>query len=319
MPPLYAYRFRVRHDELDSFGHLNNAVCVKYMQEAAIQASTDAGYALPWYEERGVAWVVRRLEIRYYLQVFYGDELMVTTWISECGRSTCIREYDVSRTVDRARVARGRGLWVYIDSKSGRPIRLPQEVKIALSPGGEKEELGIRGYKSRTVADCYRYRYRRQVQSYELDPLGRAHHTIFFNWIEQAYYNAIRVAGHPLEELRTGDWMVFQGGHEIEYFSPARDNDEIEIVSWICEVGKVRGAWIHEIYEAQKQTLLARDYSLGIFVNAKGKPVAAPASLLEDVLRGPVSRSSRFKACSEHCEESRILRIRSGRALNLDH
>ena len=175
----FSYRFRVRHDELDSFGHLNNAVCVKYMQEAAIQASCDAGYPLQWYEDRGVAWVVRRLEIRYYLQVRYGDELEVITWISECGRSTCIREYDVRRTADRERVARGRALWVYIDSKSGRPIRLPQEVKIALSPGGEKEDLGIRGYRSRTVEDCYRYSYRRQVQSYELDPLGRAHHTVF--------------------------------------------------------------------------------------------------------------------------------------------
>src|SRR5262249_54231228 len=126
-----AYRFRVRHDEVDSFAHLNNAVCVKYMQEAAIQASTDAGYSLQWYEERAVAWVVRRLEIRYYLQVRYGDELEVRTWISECRRSTCTREYDVTRTIDGARVARGRGLWVYIDSKSGRPIRLPQEIKNA--------------------------------------------------------------------------------------------------------------------------------------------------------------------------------------------
>ncbi|HEY7322176.1 MAG TPA: acyl-CoA thioesterase [Candidatus Binatia bacterium] len=287
MPPVFACRFRVRHDELDSFAHLNNAVCVKYMQEAAIQASTDAGYSLLWYEARGAAWVIRRLEVRYYLQACYGDDLKVTTWISECGRSTCVREYEVSRSVDGARVARGQGLWVYIDSDSGRPIRLPQEVKIAFSPGGKKEELGIRGYKSRTVADCYRYRCRRQVQSYELDPLGRAHHTVFFNWIEQAYYNAIRSAGHPLEELRAQDRMVFQGGHEIEYFGAARDNDEIEIVSWICEVGKVRGAWIHEIYEARTNTLLARDYSLGIFVNASGKPVAAPTSLLDDILRGP--------------------------------
>jgi hypothetical protein len=34
---------------------------------------------------------------------------------------------------------------------------------------------------------------------------------------------------------------------------------------------------------------LARDYSLGIFVNANGKPTAAPQSLLDDVLRGPAS------------------------------
>jgi acyl-CoA thioester hydrolase len=287
MPHAFSYRFRVRHDELDSFGHLNNAVCVKYMQEAAIQASTDGGYSLAWYEQRGVAWVIRRLEIRYHLQVRYGEELVITTWISECARSTCSREYDVTRTIDGARVARARALWVYIDSKSGRPVRLPEEIKIALSPTGDKEDLGIRGYKSRTVEDCYRYCHQRQVQSYELDPLGRAHHTVFFNWIEQAYYSAIRLAGHPLEELRASDRMVFQGGHDIEYFVPARDNDEIQIVSWICEVGKVRGAWIHEIYNAGEKTLLARDYSLGVFVNSQGKPTAAPQSQIEDVLRGP--------------------------------
>jgi acyl-CoA thioester hydrolase len=286
----FAYCFRIRHDELDSFGHLNNAVCVKYMQEAAIQASTDAGYSLQWYEKRGVAWVIRRLEVRYYLQGRYGEELQVTTWISDCSRSACSREYEITRRIDGARAARGRALWVYVNSLSGSPRRLPEEIKMALSPSGEKADLGIRGYKSRAVDDAYRYRSQRQVQSYELDPLGRVHHTVFFNWIEQAYYDAIRLAGHPLEQLRAGDWMVFQGGHDIEYFKPARDNDAIEIVSWICEVGKVRGAWIHEIYETRSQTLLARDYSLGIFVNSNGKLTAAPPSLIADVLRGPSSR-----------------------------
>ena len=287
MTGVFSSRFRVRQDELDSFGHINNAVCVKYIQEAAIQAMTDAGYSLSWYEERGVAWVIRRLEIRYYLQVRYGEELDVTTWISACTRSTSTREYNITRTSDGARVARGRALWVYIDSKSGRPLRLPEEIKVALSPTWGTEELGIRGYKSRIVTDSYHYHSRRWVQTYELDPLARVHHTVFFNWIEQAYYNAIRVAGHPLEQLRGADWMVFQGGHEIEYFRPARDNDEIEIVSWVCEMGKVRGAWIHEIYEAGTSTLLARDYSLGIFVNHNGKPTAAPPSLIADILRGP--------------------------------
>jgi YbgC/YbaW family acyl-CoA thioester hydrolase len=287
MAASFAYRFRVRYDELDSFGHLNNAVCVKFMQEAAIQASADAGYPLTWYGERGVAWVIRRLQIRYYLQVRYGDELEVTTWISRCGRSTCDREYRITRVGDGARVARGRAYWVYIDWKNGRPLRLPPEIQMALASAGEQENLGIRGYKARTVENGYRYHSRRAVHSYELDPLGRVHHTVFLNWIEQAYYHAIRLSGHPLEELRGGNWMVFQGGHDIEFFSAARDHDEIEIVSWICEVGRVRGAWTHEIYEVRKQTLLARDYSLGVFVNANGQPAPAPQSLIDDVLAGP--------------------------------
>jgi acyl-CoA thioester hydrolase len=285
----FAYRFRARHDELDSFGHLNNAVCVKYMQEAAIQASSDAGYSLQWYDEHAVSWLIRRLEIRYYLQVRYGDDVQVRTWLSECGQCTTVREYDVTRVTDGARVAGGRALWVYIDAQTQRPLRLPAEIKIALAPSGDKEDLGIRAYRSRTTENAHRYRFRRRVQSYELDPKGRVHHTVFLNWTEQAYSNAIRIAGHPLEQLRAGDWVVFQGGHDIEYFGAARDNDEIEIVSWICEVGKVRGAWTHEIYQAETMMLLARDYSLGVFVNRQGKPTAGPPSVIDDILRGPGS------------------------------
>ncbi|HEV8344706.1 MAG TPA: acyl-CoA thioesterase [Candidatus Binatia bacterium] len=283
----FACRFRVRHDELDSFGHLNNAVCVKYMQEAAIQASADAGYPLHWYEEHRVGWVIRRLEIRYHRQVLYGDELEVTTWISECGRIDCLREYDVTRARDGAHTARGRVRWIHVDSKAGRPLRLPEEFKIAFSPTGQAEDLGIRAYKSRKIDGCYRYRSTRRVQAYELDPLGRVHHAVYLNWIEQAYYDAIRSAGRPLEQLRSGDWMVFQGGHDIEYFSPTRDNDEIEIISWVCEIGKVRGAWIHEVYDARNKKLLARDYSLGVFVNSQGKPTSAPQDIIEGILQGP--------------------------------
>ncbi|MBI4527217.1 MAG: acyl-CoA thioesterase [Deltaproteobacteria bacterium] len=287
MARTFSSRFRVRYDELDSFGHLNNAVCARYMQEAAIQASAEAGHSLRWHDERNRAWVIRRLQIRYHLQVLYGEELQVTTWISECEESSCSREYEVIRARDGARVARGRAQWIYLDSMSGRPARLPEEFKNVFAPTGEADDLGIRAYNSRRINTSYRYRSARRVHGYELDPLRRVHHAVYLNWIEQAYYDAIRSAGHPLEELRAGDWMIFQGGHDIEYLQPARDNNNIEIVSWICEMGKVRGAWTHEVYDARNNSLLARDYSLGVFVNSVGKPTAASRTLIEDILRGP--------------------------------
>ena len=80
--------------------------------------------------------------------------------------------------------------------------------------------------------------------------------------------------------------LILQGGHDLELFSPAGDNDPIEVVSWVCEMGRVRGAWTHEVYHAGTGRLLARDYSLGVFVNRQGKPTPLPRSVIEDVLRG---------------------------------
>jgi acyl-CoA thioester hydrolase len=124
------------------------------------------------------------------------------------------------------------------------------------------------------------------VQTYELDTAQHVNNAVYLHWIEQAYFDAIRTAGHPIERLRN-DWLVVQGGHDIEYFEPALDNDEVEIVSWICEMGKVRGAWIYEIHHAASGKLLARDYSLGIFVDLAGKPIAPPQEIIEEVIRGP--------------------------------
>jgi acyl-CoA thioester hydrolase len=283
----YRRTFRVRHYELDSFGHVNNSVYVNYMQEAAIEASADAGFGPAWYREQGTSWVIRRLSIRYHLPAQYADELEVSTWISDVRRVSSTREYLITRTRDGARVARARVNWVYLDSSTGGLSRLPAEMAAAFEPTEEKEELGIRLTRPEQPADAHRYRSTRRVQTYELDTARHVNHAVYLNWVEQAYFDALRAAGHPIEKTRGEGWLALQGGHDIEYFEPAFDNEEVEIRSWVCELGRVRGAWTHEIYSVGRSRLLAREYSLGIFVDASGRPRSAPPELIADAVRGP--------------------------------
>lgn len=286
----YTRRFRVRHYELDSFGHVNNAVYVNYMQEAAIEASADAGFGPEWYAEHGTCWVIRKLSIRYLFPAHYNDALEVKTWISEVRRATCTREYEITRASDGARIARAQVQWAYLDSHTGRLSRLPSEIAERFAPTNALEEdLGIRIQKAQKTTEAFRYRTRRRVQTFELDTLQHVNHAVYLNWIEQAYFDALRAAGHAVEKTRREGWLALQGGHDIEYFEPAFDNEEIEIASWVCEVGRVRGAWTHEIHSVDRGRLLAREYSLGIFVNEAGKPVNAPAHVINDVVRGPAS------------------------------
>ena len=280
----YTRRFRIRHYELDFLGHLNHANYVRFMQEAAIEASTEAGFSPQWYREHGTGWVIRRLEIRYHAQVRYGDEVEIKTWVSDMKRVTSHREYLLTRVHDGAQVARARVNWVYLDLQTGAPVRIPEYFREAFQPSNELEELGIRIPQSQPTEHAHRYRAQRRVQTFELDTMQHVHHAAYLSWIEQAYFDAMRAAGHASEQWQTPNWTVVQGGHDIEYFEPARDNDEIEIVSWVCEMAKVRGAWWHEIYHARTGKLLARDYSLGVFVNAAGKLIAPPPEIVNDVV-----------------------------------
>jgi acyl-CoA thioester hydrolase len=281
-------RFPVRHYELDVFGHVNNAVYVQLMQEAAIEASTRTGYGPDWYRQRGTGWVIRRLTVHYLAQVAHGDEIEIATWVSQMRGVSCHREYDLKRTSDGLRVARARAQWVYVDLARAQPLRFPPEFSRDFAPTGAVEDLEVRLRRPTATVEPHRYHSRRRVQFNELDMARHVNHAVYLQWVGQAFFDALRVAGYPPERMRQEGWAVFQGGHDIEYHAPALDNDEIELLSWVCEMARVRGAWTHEMYNAATGQLLARDYSLGVFVNREGKPTPLPQEAIESVLRGGV-------------------------------
>jgi acyl-CoA thioester hydrolase len=285
----FTHRIRVRYHDLDALNHVNNAVYVNYLLEAALDASTAAGFSPAWYRQQGTGWVHRRLIIRYHLPAAYGDELDVTTWIAALQGESGTRDFRIARVSDGALVVRARVESVFTDLETGAAAALPAALAQAFCPTAEAEDLAIRLTAARKTDDAHRYRCERRVQFHELDATGRASPAAVLHWVGQAYFDAIRTAGQPLERMRRHGWLVLQGGHDIEYFAPAQGDDPIEVVSWICEMGRVRGAWTHEVYHAESGRLLARDYSLGVFVDLEGRPTAPPPGSIADVLRGPVS------------------------------
>jgi acyl-CoA thioester hydrolase len=73
--------------------------------------------------------LARRHQIDYRLPAFLGDELKVGTWISEMGRSTAIRNYVIIRPEDERVLARVSSKYVWINLDSGKPVRIPAEMR----------------------------------------------------------------------------------------------------------------------------------------------------------------------------------------------
>ena len=78
-----------------------------------------------------------------------------------------------------------------------------------------------------------------------------------------------------------------QVAHEVEYFQPAREGDTVEIVSWLCGLAGLEGAWTYEIYHVQTGQLLARDYALCAFLDSGLQSASLPELVLERLLKGP--------------------------------
>lgn len=288
MTPRFTRRFRVRHYELDAFGQVNGVNLVRYMQEAAIEASTALGFSPEWYRQHGVGWVVRRLSMHSFAPALYGDEVTAATWLSGLRGVRSIREYDLSLGRDGRRVARGRAEWVYMNFQSGEPTRIPDAWADAFTLKDKPEDLGIRLSNAQPTENARRYTSRRRVEFHELDTVQHVNHAVYLQWIDEAFRDALRSAGCAPEQTLLDGWRAIQSGHEIQYFAGAVEQENIEIVSWLCETAADGAAWTHEIYNADPRKLLARDYARMNFVSSQHEPIAPPARVIEDILQGQI-------------------------------
>ncbi len=95
--PRFAAYFKVRHYEMDAYGHVNNAVYLHYLEQAAIEHSAASGFPDERARELGGAWVVRRHEIEYLRPAAAGDVLQVVTWAVEFKGARAYRDYAIFR------------------------------------------------------------------------------------------------------------------------------------------------------------------------------------------------------------------------------
>ncbi|MBN1287037.1 MAG: acyl-CoA thioesterase [Anaerolineae bacterium] len=283
----FVWRLRVRTYELDSNGYVNNAMYARYLQEAATQASADAGYDFDWYRAHNRVWMVKKLYLRYYAPASYGDELEVVTWVADGRRVQSHRDYEIRRVRDGALVLRGRANWVYVDTEAQRPVRAPDEMLERFDPANELPDLGTRLRGAVRCQNAHTYHHRRPVYRYEIDSLGHVNNTVYLDWLEQAVFEAVESAGYSAARMREMGFATHNGSHEIEYFGSAQAGDLITVTSRLYEVGRVRGAWLQEMRHDGTGELFTRNYNVGIFVDMNGRPVRAPEDWIAQVVAGP--------------------------------
>lgn len=132
--------FRVRTYECDSYGHVNNAVYLQYLEYARWQFLKDIGFDYERARKAGYGTYVARVEIDYKSPAFTDDMLSI--------RSTSVKKGAVSGTIEQviARgadiIARARVTWAFVNA-NGRPVKIPSEFDVpGLYPDAEHTKKG---------------------------------------------------------------------------------------------------------------------------------------------------------------------------------
>jgi acyl-CoA thioester hydrolase len=133
-PLQFTLRWPVRGYELDSNGHVNNAVYLSWAEELATAHAEAAGYGREWSISRGGGWIVRRTEITYHRPAVYGDDVELTVWVELVRGARAIRRTTITRIADRELLADVLTEWVWVRLSDGRPAPAPGElVELAAS------------------------------------------------------------------------------------------------------------------------------------------------------------------------------------------
>ena len=139
MNPICQFDIPVTADVVDRNGHVNNVAYIQWLQDAAVRHARESGCVAAT-EAAGATWVVRSHYIEYLASAFAGDILTVQTWVVNLQKVRSLRKYKIIRASDQTVVARAETDWVFVNAKTGRPMKIPDEVKNTLPIVGKEME-----------------------------------------------------------------------------------------------------------------------------------------------------------------------------------
>ena len=115
-------KIHVRWDDLDAFGHVNNASYLTFIQEVRADMTWYSRIAKglkPMFKEM----VVARAEVDYLVPIMEGGfELEVEIWVSKIGTSSFVLQYEMKSKAGLHAKAVTVQVAVYAESKRSRPL-----------------------------------------------------------------------------------------------------------------------------------------------------------------------------------------------------
>ena len=273
--------YRIRHDECDAYGVLNNTAYLRLAQETAWRHSIAFGFGYEYYEDLQRAWVARDSAIEYLQPVTYGDELAVTTYVASSGRSVARRSFEFQ--LEGEPVAESRTDYVFIDILRQAPARIPSEIIEALFPGeAQPARLKREPFPDPAPAPAGAITWRRRVEWRDVDPFGHLNGAVYLSYTQEAANEAGLAYGvsHASSSEAGLAWALKRS--RIEYLRPALLAEMVQIKTWLTSLRQASAVRFYSITRDSDGEQLARAESHWLTVDLdSGKPRRLPQWMRE--------------------------------------
>ena len=121
---IYECRLIVRTYECDSYGHVNNANYLHYLEFARYEFLRDVGFDYSAMLKAGNGVYVARIEIDYKKPARTDDELLIKSWPLKKGAVSGVMAQQIWRAEEL--LIDAKVTWAFVDSK-GIPVKIPPQ------------------------------------------------------------------------------------------------------------------------------------------------------------------------------------------------
>jgi acyl-ACP thioesterase len=218
--------YRVRFDECTPAGTVRTSTLLRYAQDVAWVHSDRLGFGRAWYAERGLAWLVRSVELAILRPIRLGDEVAVTTAVTGFRKVWARRRSEMSAP-DGAMVAWVHTDWVMSDAR-GLPTRVPAEFPAAFGvpPGGfDPVKVALPAPPSGAAGPSF------PVRLHELDPMAHVNNAVYLDYLEESVARRSGAAALAAVPRR----------YRLEYLLPAAPGAMLAAAAWPLAAGSDPG------------------------------------------------------------------------------
>lgn len=128
MSKLQTIQFKVRSYELDSFGHVNNAVFLNYLEYAREEFLRQKGLSFDSFNQWKAFPYVIKINIEYKSQAKGNDLLEIRGHIPRWTRTRFTMEKEIFNLTTNRLAAKAEVVLVFVNERS-RPVAIPKEFR----------------------------------------------------------------------------------------------------------------------------------------------------------------------------------------------
>lgn len=283
MPHTHSTSFPIRYYECDAYGHVNNSNYLRFMTEAAFNASAAVGYDAEKYDQLGHIWLPREKEVEFIKPLKYGDTAKVTTWVEDFRRVRSRRAYEFRVAGSDEVVARGHTEWVYLNLQTQRPATIPKDMMAAFFPEGLPEKAAARRrFPTPPKEPEGKFVSQRKVAWGDIDPAQHVNNARYLNFLEDAGLEVGVKFGVPLKQLLQDGYAWVARRLHIEYRLQARLDDMLEITTYLSNMKRASCIRNYAIRDADTGELVCQAYIHWAFIEIESeRPVRIPQYIID--------------------------------------